>query len=440
MKTIKILTVALLALVQFEALAQYEADEERPHGEGGGVQPKEEMTLAGVLRTVQENNPALKAARAKWEMLKARVPQTRAWEDARFSATSVAGRFVNIPPESFTNQSAMLEQELPVSGKNLSRARAATAEAAAAFEELHRAELDAVTRSKTAYFKLSGGYAQLKVNDQNQELLNQMVEISRAKYEVGSQSEADVLLAQTDLARLAEAHATIERDISDQQSQLNILMNRPAWTPVGSPELLSFKSEKVSPERLEALALTNRPEIVMAQRRIEAEKARLQLAKRQWISDPMVNVTAQRYNVTSQAVNEVDVGISLPLPWLNHAKYSAAVTEAEKSVENAQQEYEATRAEVLGMVRDQLEKIATTQRNYQLYRDKILPLANQAVQTTRTSYETDKTSFLELITARRTLQDVESAAVDHLMNYQVAVAELESIVGSDPSNEKSNSK
>ena len=337
------------------------------------------------------------------------------------------------------NQSAILEQELPVSGKNLSRGRAATAEAAATFEELHRAELDAITRSKVSYFKLSGAYAQLKINDKNQVLLKQMVEISRAKYEVGTQSQADVLLAQTDLARLTETRALLERDISDQQSQLNVLMNRPARTPFASPEPLSFKPEEVSSDSLEALALANRPEIMIAQRKIDAEKARLQLAKRQWISDPAVNVTAQRYNDTSHAVNEVDVGISLPLPWLNHAKYSAAIGEAEKSLENARQEYEAARAEILGMVRDQAKKISTTQTNYRLYRDKIVPLANEAVQTTRTSYESEKTSFLELITARRTLQDVDSTAVEHLMNYKVALAELEAIIGADPHPAKSNS-
>lgn len=434
MNTLKILAVALLALVQSEALAQKQTTNDRPVADG--VPSKDEITLASVLRTVRENNPTLKAVRAKWELMKARIPQARAWEDLRFSANSVAGRFVDIPPDSFMNQTVMLEQELPVSGKNLSRSRAATAEAVATFEELRRAELDAMTRAKVAYFKLSGAYAQLKNNNKNQELLKQMVETSRAKYEVGAQSQADVLLAQTDLARLAESRTLIERDISDQQSQLNMLMNRPARTSVASPELLTFKPEHFSSERLEALALANRPEIAMAQRKIEAEKARLELANRQWIADPAVNVTAQRYNATNQAVNEVDVGISLPLPWLNHAKYSAAITEAGKSLENAQQEYEAARTEILSLVRDQLEKISTTQTNYLLYHDKIVPLADEAVQTTLASYESDKISFLELITAQRTLQDVDSTAIEHLTNYRVAVAELEAVIGADPSTEK----
>jgi outer membrane protein TolC len=51
------------------------------------------------------------------------------------------------------------------------------------------------------------------------------------------------------------------------------------------------------------------------------------------------------------------------------------------------------------------------------------------VQSNRVAYETSSANFLELITAQRVLQDVESAHVNHLADYQVAVAELNAIVG-----------
>jgi outer membrane protein TolC len=59
-------------------------------------------------------------------------------------------------------------------------------------------------------------------------------------------------------------------------------------------------------------------------------------------------------------------------------------------------------------------------------------LANQAVETIRSSYESDKASFLDLITARRTLQDVDSAQLQHLIEHEVAIAELDAIIGRTP--------
>src|SRR5437867_9870975 len=65
-----------------------------------------------LISAVLRDNPSLKAARAKWEMMKARVPQARAWEDLRAGGDFRAERSVNIPPNSFTDQTAMLEQEV----------------------------------------------------------------------------------------------------------------------------------------------------------------------------------------------------------------------------------------------------------------------------------------------------------------------------------------
>ena len=144
----------------------------------------------------------------------------------------------------------MLEQEVPISGKNLSRSRAATAEARAAFEDLRRMELDLIMRARSAYARLANGYAQLEVNRRNTELLNQFVQISRSRYEAGVATQTDVLLAQTDAAKLLEAQADIERQISQEQSALNVLMNRPAQARLGQPSELVFRPQTLSLETL----------------------------------------------------------------------------------------------------------------------------------------------------------------------------------------------
>jgi cobalt-zinc-cadmium efflux system outer membrane protein len=273
-----------------------------------------------ITKSALRDNASIKAARAKWEAMKARVPQAGAWEDLRAGVDSVTTRSVSIPPNSFMDQTAMLEQEVPVSGKNLSRARAATAEAGAAFEDLRRMELDVVSRARIAYARLANGYAQLEVNRRNEDLLGQFVQISRSRYETGAATQADVLIAQTDAAKLLEMRADIERQISEAQSALNVLLNRSAQAPLGRPAALVFIPRALSLPRLQAIALAYRPELQRAQSRINAERFRLELANRQWFPDPALNVKAQRYNDASQAISEVDVGISFPIPWLNGKK------------------------------------------------------------------------------------------------------------------------
>jgi outer membrane protein TolC len=228
--------------------------------------------------------------------------------------------------------------------------------------------------------------------------------------------------------------------ISEEQSMLNVLMNRPAQTPLGRPAPMVFAPHKYSLESLQAVTLSYRPEIQQAQSMIDSARFGVELAHRQWVPDPMVNVTAQRYNDASQVVSELDLGFSIPLPWFNRKKYSAGILEASKGLENAQREFDAMRTEALGLVRDQLKKIQTAASQYELYRDKIIPLANDAVEASRAAYESATGGFLELITARRNLEDAESMGLDRLAEYEVAMAELDAITGNLKPNEKDGTK
>jgi outer membrane protein, heavy metal efflux system len=388
------------------------------------------LSQGEVVNTVLRENPTIKAARAKWEAMKKRVPQARAWEDPMAGVDVERAGTTRF--DTFSDAEWMIAQQIPISGKNLSRGRAASAEAAANFEEFRRVELDAISRARVAYFRLASAYAQLTITRESQDLLGQFADISRVKYEAGIQSQSDVLLAQTDLARLLQTVADLEREISDQRSALNVLMNRPAQRPLGQPPPLGFKPLHITAETARALALARRPEIGRAQHALTAEESRLQLAKRQWIPDPQFRVEARQFNGRS-GIQEYDTGVFINLPWVNFGKYSAGVSEARKSVEMAQQQLEAARTETLGLVQDQLKKIETAARDYELFSGKIVPLAHQAVESTRAGYESDKTGFLELITAQRTLQEAQSSALNQLAAHQVAIAELRAIIGSDSS-------
>ena len=387
------------------------------------------LSLEAVVSEVLSNNPSLKAARANWEAMLERVPQARAWEDPRFEVDATAGRFVSVPPNSFPNQKFMLEQALPLSGKNRFQGKAATAEAAAAFEQFHRAELDAVTKARIAWFELANAYTQLDVNRRNVDLLKQFVEITREKFKVGARSESDVLNAETELAKLEEGEADIQRQISEPQVELNRLMNRPPQAALNHPAESTFHPLDLSLEKLEGLTLANRPELFIARQKIDAAQARLDAARKEWIPDPAFRVEADRYNDAAQAISEVDAGFSVSLPWFNRAKYKAGIRENRKTLESAEHELTAAREDALSAVQNQLIEVETFHHHTELYKDKLMPLAQQTADAKLAGYQTDKENFLDLLSAQQNAREVEAMYWDHLMHYQIALAELESLVG-----------
>jgi outer membrane protein, heavy metal efflux system len=398
-------------------------------GAAEGEAATRSLSLSEATSAALANNAAIKEALKKWNAARARIPQAAAWDDPRLGGDTLVHRFVNVPPNAFMDQAVSIEQVVPITGKNLTRARAAMAEAISAYEDVRRAQLDVIAAARASFFRLANAYDQLEINRKNIDSLKQIADISRAKYEAGTQSAADVLVAETDESKLEEAQRDLERQLSDEQSRLNQLMNRDAFAPLSVPGTESIKGPELSPSRLRPLLLTHRPEIKMAEAKIDMEKWKLQLARREWIPDPALVVKAQRYNDAGQAVSEVDAGVSFPLPWVNFRKYGAGVREAAENLGAAEHGLDRSQKEALRLLRDQLQKIETFHHHVELFRDKLVPQAQQAFEANRLAYESGKASFLDWITAQRVLRDIEATARMHLTDYQVSVAELEAIIG-----------
>jgi outer membrane protein TolC len=208
-------------------------------------------------------------------------------------------------------------------------------------------------------------------------------------------------------------------------------MNRDAFAPLGPPAEATITAAGLSASRLHAITLAQRPEVQMARAKIDSEKSKLQLAHRAWIPDPAVGIKGQRYNDAAEAVSELDAGLSFTIPWVNPSKYSGGVREARANLAAAEQGFEREQKEALRLLRDQLAKIETFHHHVELFRDKLVPQARQAFEATRLSYESGKATFLDWISAQRNLRDIEAMGREHLAHYQMAVAELEAVIGAD---------
>jgi outer membrane protein, heavy metal efflux system len=392
---------------------------------------KSKITLAAVSEEALRNNPSIRAALSRWAAIRARMTQAAAWDDPRVSADFNAARFVAVPPNAFMDQAVTLEQMIPLSGKNRVRARMVGAEALAAFEDVRRQQLDVVTKVRASYLRLLRDYALLELNEKNIDSLRQIAAVARSRYEAGKEFASDVLLAETEASKLQEARKDIERMISDEKSQLNILMNRDAFTPLGMPRKESMPRTDVALAQLRARMLTHRPEIRAAQAKIEAEKEKVRLARREWIPDPAIMIQGQRYNDTQHTVSELNTGISFSIPWVNYGKYSAGTKEAQSNVAAAEAELDGVQKESLRLLRDQLQKIQTTHHHAELFRNEILPQVERNVAAARSTYESGTGEFSNWLTAQRILRKTQATALNHLTDYEIAVAELPAIVGAE---------
>ncbi|MGA8657968.1 MAG: TolC family protein [Chthoniobacterales bacterium] len=390
------------------------------------------LSLYQVIAAVLAHNPVIQSAQAKWQAAKERVSQAAAWEDLKVGSNILLGRFVSVPANAFTDQMISVEQMIPLSGKNRSKERAAAAEALEAFEEARRQELDVIAKAKASYSRLASLYQLLELNKSEEALLIESRDATRAKFEVGTQGQADLLFADNERQKILEVRRDLEQKLSTEESSLSVLMNRNPFSPLGRPADNQGGSGPAAPaERLRQLVLTNRPEVREVQARVSAAKSKLELAKREWIPDPTVSLEAERYNAASQVVSQVAGGVSISVPWLNGQKYRAEEKEAQSELSAAESEAASALTEALGLLRDQLKKIETLHHHIELYRDNLLPTAHQAVASYQVDYATGKATLLTLLSSQRDLFELETMYYQDLSDYQVAQAELEALVGLD---------
>jgi outer membrane protein, heavy metal efflux system len=389
------------------------------------------LSLEEITQKALARNPTVAAARARWRMATQRIPQEAAWEDPKLNFRSLLGRFVQVPANGFTDQMVSLEQSIPLSGKNRSRERAAAADALAAFQDLRRQELEVVFKTRSAFIQLVNDYELLDLNQAEETAVSQTIDSSRTKFEVGAQSESDLLTAQIERQKVTEERQDLEQKRSNDETALKVLMKIDAFESLGRPDLRDFHAINLDTRELRSRILLNNPDVLQANAQLAAAQSRYQLAKREWIPDPTVSIQADHYNAGSQIASEISGGVSISLPWFNEKKYSAGEREALDEVTAAQDALDSAKNETLGRLKDQLQKLQTLHHHADLYENSLIPNAKQIVSASKSDYEADKVLFQNVLSAQRNLWQIEAAYHQHLANYQIALAELESLVGSN---------
>jgi cobalt-zinc-cadmium efflux system outer membrane protein len=389
------------------------------------------VSLEEVTQKALARNPTVAAARARWQMATQRICQEAAWEDPKLNFRSVLGRFVQIPANGFSDQAVSLEQSIPISGRNRSRERAAAAEAVAALQDLRRQELEVVLRTRSAFVQLVNDYELLELNQAKENALSQTIDTIRSKFEVGNQPESNLLTAQIERQKSTEERLELEQKRSDHEIALKVLMQMDAFGSFGQPVLREFRAIPLDTRELRSRIFRNNPEVLQADAQLSAARSRYQLAKREWIPDPTLSIQADHYNAGSQIASEVSGGISISLPWLNEKKYSAGERAALDQVTAAQYALEGVKNEMLGKLKVQLQKLQTIRHHADLDKESLIPDAKQNVTVNQTEYEADKTPLENVLFSQRNLWEIETDYHQHLTDYQIALAELESLVGSN---------
>lgn len=388
------------------------------------------LTLGQVEDIALADNPEIHVAVRRVVAAEAHVPSAGVLDDPQFMY-----RGWGVPLKQPWNYNSaqnmlMLGQSLPGRGKRGLRTEVAQSDVTEAKDELEAARLRVKVEARKAFFDLLRAQDELRIHDQHVGIAHHAIEAARIKYTVGKVPQLEILKAQVALTRLAEHMIRFERDAETARSHLNTLLGRSPDNPLQIRGEYGLDVALPTLETLETTAMDARPDLQEAAAAEEKSRKEQALAKRTYVPDFNVAAGYMLMPSGSMVRNNYMVEGAVSLPWLNRGKHDAELAEAAAAVTERDAELTAMRNAAMGQIQESLAEARAAQRLARVYQDSLRAQAQSTLHAAVVAYESDQSSFLDLLDSQMTVVDVDLAWIDALGEFNMRMADLELAVGS----------
>lgn len=390
--------------------------------------------LEKYLAYAAANSPELRSAFATWKSRLERIPQVRALPNPQlrygYFLQSVETRAGPQRNKFGISQMIPWPQKLSLNGDVAFQHSEA---ARRRFDEARRALF---YRVKLAYFDLYYLRRSIAVMNQTISLARYYERIALVRYRSSGGKHPDVIRAQLELGRLEDQLKSLNDLRQPKNAAMNAALNRASDAPIDWPAKLEVDQSWPEEKLLIASLAKSNFELQAQAAEVERENKSIERARKEYYPDFTFGVD---YIDTAGAIRTgtpdsgkdpvvLNFGISLPL-WTS--KYSAGVGEANARKQRFQSLRQATLRKLEVQLQSALFNLRDSIRKIDLYKNTLIPKAEQAQRATVTSFQAGKSDFLSLI-------DVERTLLEFLLNYENALtnkarnnALIERLVGTD---------
>jgi outer membrane protein TolC len=394
--------------------------------------PDTTATLSDYLAYAANHSPALKAAFHDWYSDLERSGYAGALPDPMVSyAYFVEPIETRVGPQ---RQRFGLKQTLPWFGTLGSAKSSELAAAKASFQRFQAEKLRLFYRVKAAYFEFYLLEREIALTRDNLELVRFWEQVVQGKYRVGLTHHPDLIKAQVELGTLEDHLQTLEQKRAPAASRLRAVLGLPDHTPVATPRSGPESTPLPPDDSLVAWALAANPDLASVAHTVEQAEASARGARK--AKYPGLTLGFEYFDIEAVAGSPVpdngkdawQVGVSVNLPlWFGANRARASSAEARQRA--AEYRFVETRNQLVARLAEVRFRYEDAGRKLQLYRDGLVPKAEQLVAVTYTAYQAGESDFLGLLDAQRQLLATRLKRERARVDLSIRRAQLESLVG-----------
>lgn len=391
----------------------------------------EAISLEEALSYGIRKNANLKSAFYSWKASVHEIKQATSLEDPQVTfKLGIDHVETRLGPQ---EAAFSVSQQVPFPGKLHTQGREALALSRQKYEEYQKNKLEYYYELKDAYFEYWFLYKNILVTKKNQELLENIEGVAQSKFKSGLASNQDLLKAQVELGKLENDFLTLHDYRMPIVARLNAVLNRSVDMAIGWPEEINHEVNPLDEKLVFQKFEVHNPDLEWAFQRIEATKKKVLLARMDYLPD--VNVSFDYIRVGKGPMNVPDNGrdasavmfkVNVPL-W--YGKQKSQVDEAKALRESAEAQQQQLKNDLSAKIKMIYFRIKDAERQINLYRNALIPKAEQSLKASETAYSGGRVGFLNLIDSQRTLLNFQLSYYKAIRDYEQRLAELEMMVG-----------
>ncbi|TVR40172.1 MAG: TolC family protein [Bacteroidia bacterium] len=323
------------------------------------------------------------------------------------------------------------EMEIPVDifGKRRNRVRQARAEKYAAQAGLENFLRYLRADAANTFIEAITLQLVLERKQLTLEQLNQLTELNLALYEAGEIGEIDVLQTRLEARNFEAELFDVQSDYSELMGDVYFLMGGIPTDSIIFKGNVSLSQPVVSYDELLKRAKENRPDIIMAQRYVEASRYAMREARADRFPD--ISLIAGYHNEhalsPSPGFRAAYGGLIIPL------KFSGinpgAFRETRAYAEQADYLLDAAHLQLESEVKTAWKIFLLLSQKRMLFTESILEDAERVRDAISFSYQRGEVSLLEVLDAQRTMNEVYMNYYETLNDYARSVVNLSAVAG-----------
>jgi len=392
------------------------------------AEDNQSSTLDAILKEALISNPEILSTKNAFESASARIPQAGSLSDPTIEYEYdriTADRMLTGDPMNTLS----VTQDIPFPTKLYLKAKIASKLAKMAYENYKAKERDIIARVKSAYSKLYLIYKEIDINKENKEILDQLSKTATTRYGAGQGTQADVLKAQVELARVDNELILLEQKRITEQAKLNVLLNRDPKDDFGIPSAESAVKFDRTLDDFYQLARANNPELKAYNYAVERGQAAYDLSINEYMPDFSVRFKQMVGQGSDKGSWAGMVGVTIPL-WF-FQKQSFGVKEMKSDLAMVKAEYKGKENSVLFEINDAYARAVANKKLIELYGTAFIPQAQETVNVAIKGYESEKADFLTVLDSQRMLISFKLDHYKAILDLRIALADLERTAGID---------